>query len=876
MKESLRLSFKYIKKNKLRTLVTLFGIIISISMFTSIGNILTTIKYMGQQEVVMGDGDYDAYIYELDQDKYRMLKSNKDLKTIGLNKYRHSIFGKRTETDEKITLNYLDILGVDENYLKEIFPFDLVEGRMPENEGEIIIPYKSKYLIEGLNKLDQEEDFYFRRYREFTETDQGNFYRVTNHYRDINSIKCLETGQVNYRVVGYFNGDNRVSHINLEDKSQEEKYALGYSLLGQEETFNAYVKFSNYKDVNKKFTNLQKQISSTEGKSGLNDYLLRFKNVNIDSIRSGQTVFALLIVSFLVGIIIFAITVFIYNMLTTNYLERTKDYGLLKVIGITNKQLKQIIYIESIFYILITVPLGYLAGNIAMRIVFSIVRKILSKGNANVLFSNIQFYRSGLVLLVAFILTAIVVLISTKYASGFILKMDAIDAVNENFSSLRKANKRKKAKRYFFTEKFYGYEAFLAKRNIDRNRRRFLYTTFSVSMSIILFVSVSFIMTLAEPGYSSGDSYDKDYLSAFFLDEDNVDEVEKEIKRIEGVDIAKKYSRYGKNIFIAKDFSDFENLTQSIVEEENIYGFDNDYINQMLVYNQETSNSVLLIMDDKDYIRYVNNQLDDQVEIARVLPKVKNPKRYERTLLSFYGPQIIDQNNQLMEDKIIKDQVMVYETDIKLPRNITTRHNLTYDKEIYLMKESDYQKLALREDNRNWIIEVKANKNFTTKTNYELESIGQYIPRTMKEENVRSIATVAKIFIYGFISLIAIISALNIVNTSYNNIMIRKKELALIMAVGISERRLKKMVRFESVYSWIYATIWAIGLSLMVTYVQYRQVYDISVFMSSPYMAPIKQLIGAIVITYILIYISSMIPLKRMLRENIIDELKMY
>lgn len=876
MKESLRLSFKYIKKNKLRTLVTLFGIIISISMFTSIGNILTTIKYMGQQEVVMGDGDYDAYIYELDQDKYRMLKSNKDLKTIGLNKYRHSIFGKRTETDEKITLNYLDILGVDENYLKEIFPFDLVEGRMPENEGEIIIPYKSKYLIEGLNKLDQEEDFYFRRYREFTETDQGNFYRVTNHYRDINSIKCLETGQVNYRVVGYFNGDNRVSHINLEDKSQEEKYALGYSLLGQEETFNAYVKFSNYKDVNKKFTNLQKQISSTEGKSGLNDYLLRFKNVNIDSIRSGQTVFALLIVSFLVGIIIFAITVFIYNMLTTNYLERTKDYGLLKVIGITNKQLKQIIYIESIFYILITVPLGYLAGNIAMRIVFSIVRKILSKGNANVLFSNIQFYRSGLVLLVAFILTAIVVLISTKYASGFILKMDAIDAVNENFSSLRKAKKRKKAKRYFFTEKFYGYEAFLAKRNIDRNRRRFLYTTFSVSMSIILFVSVSFIMTLAEPGYSSGDSYDKDYLSAFFLDEDNVDEVEKEIKRIEGVDIAKKYSRYGKNIFIAKDFSDFENLTQSIMEEENIYGFDNDYINQMLVYNQETSNSVLLIMDDKDYIRYVNNQLDDQVEIARVLPKVKNPKRYERTLLSFYGPQIIDQNNQLMEDKIIKDQVMVYETDIKLPRNITTRHNLTYDKEIYLMKESDYQKLALREDNRNWIIEVKANKNFTTKTNYELESIGQYIPRTMKEENVRSIATVAKIFIYGFISLIAIISALNIVNTSYNNIMIRKKELALIMAVGISERRLKKMVRFESVYSWIYATIWAIGLSLMVTYVQYRQVYDISVFMSSPYMAPIKQLIGAIVITYILIYISSMIPLKRMLRENIIDELKMY
>ncbi len=876
MKESLRLSFKYIKKNKLRTLVTLFGIIISISMFTSIGNILTTIKYMGQQEVVMGDGDYDAYIYELDQDKYRMLKSNKDLKTIGLNKYRHSIFGKRTETDEKITLNYLDILGVDENYLKEIFPFDLVEGRMPENEGEIIIPYKSKYLIEGLNKLDQEEDFYFRRYREFTETDQGNFYRVTNHYRDINSIKCLETGQVNYRVVGYFNGDNRVSHINLEDKSQEEKYALGYSLLGQEETFNAYVKFSNYKDVNKKFTNLQKQISSTEGKSGLNDYLLRFKNVNIDSIRSGQTVFALLIVSFLVGIIIFAITVFIYNMLTTNYLERTKDYGLLKVIGITNKQLKQIIYIESIFYILITVPLGYLAGNIAMRIVFSIVRKILSKGNANVLFSNIQFYRSGLVLLVAFILTAIVVLISTKYASGFILKMDAIDAVNENFSSLRKAKKRKKAKRYFFTEKFYGYEAFLAKRNIDRNRRRFLYTTFSVSMSIILFVSVSFIMTLAEPGYSSGDSYDKDYLSAFFLDEDNVDEVEKEIKRIEGVDIAKKYSRYGKNIFIAKDFSDFENLTQSIMEEENIYGFDNDYINQMLVYNQETSNSVLLIMDDKDYIRYVNNQLDDQVEIARVLPKIKNPKRYERTLLSFYGPQIIDQNNQLMEDKIIKDQVMVYETDIKLPRNITTRHNLTYDKEIYLMKESDYQKLALREDNRNWIIEVKANKNFTTKTNYELESIGQYIPRTMKEENVRSIATVAKIFIYGFISLIAIISALNIVNTSYNNIMIRKKELALIMAVGISERRLKKMVRFESVYSWIYATIWAIGLSLMVTYVQYRQVYDISVFMSSPYMAPIKQLIGAIVITYILIYISSMIPLKRMLRENIIDELKMY
>ena len=875
MKESLRLSFRYIKKNKLRTLVTLFGIIISISMFTSIGNILTTIKHIGEQEIKLGGGDYDAYIYRLDDEKYRMLKSNKDIASLSKNSYRHSLFGKRTENDQEIRLNYLDVLAVDENYLADVFPYELLEGRMPEKEGEIIIPYKSKYLVEGLSSLDKKADFYFRKYQEFTETDGDGLYRVTDHYRDINSIKCLETGQVSYKVVGYFNGDNKLTNINLEDKNQQEKYAFAYGLIGEDEPYNVYIKFSDYKKINEKFINIQKQAASTSYDSGLNHGLLQFRNVNVDDVRNGQVVFVLMVVSLLVGIIIFAITIFIYNMLTTNYLERTKDYGLLKVIGITNRQLKEIIYIESIFYILVTVPLGYLAGNVAMRIVFSIVRKILTKGNVNAIFGNIKYYRSGWVFLVAFVLTTVVVLISTRYASKFIIRMDSIDAVNENFTRLKKP-KKKKAKRFFFTEKIFGYEAFLARRNIERNKRRFLFTTFSVSMSIILFVSVSFIMTLIEPGYIGGSSYDKEYLSAFSLDEENVEEVEKEIRRIEGVDIAKKYSSYSKNIYVAQDLDEFENLVRNMVEEDMVYDSDNDYINQLLVYNKETSNSVLLIMDDKDYIRYVNNQLSDQVEIARVLPKVKNKDNYERKLLSFYGPKIIDGNNQLMKDKIIEDPVLIHETDIKLPRNITNRHSLTYKNEIYLMKESDYKKLDLREDSRKWIIEVKANSKFTNKTNYELESIDQYIPRIYREENVRSITSVVKIFVYGFISLIAIISGLNIINTSYNNIMIRKKELALIMAVGISERRLKKMVRFESVYSWIYATIWAIGLSFLVTYVQYRQVYDITIFMSSPYMAPIKQLIGAIIITYILIYISSMIPLKRILKENIIDELKMY
>ena len=213
MKESLRLSFRYIKKNKLRTLVTLFGIIISISMFTSIGNILTTIKHIGEQEIKLGGGDYDAYIYRLDDEKYRMLKSNKDIASLSKNSYRHSLFGKRTENDQEIRLNYLDVLAVDESYLADVFPYELLEGRMPEKEGEIIIPYKSKYLVEGLSSLDKKADFYFRKYQEFTETDGDGLYRVTDHYRDINSIKCLETGQVSYKVVGYFNGDNKLTNI---------------------------------------------------------------------------------------------------------------------------------------------------------------------------------------------------------------------------------------------------------------------------------------------------------------------------------------------------------------------------------------------------------------------------------------------------------------------------------------------------------------------------------------------------------------------------------------------------------------------------------------------------------------------------------------
>ena len=76
------------------------------------------------------------------------------------------------------------------------------------------------------------------------------------------------------------------------------------------------------------------------------------------------------------------------------------------------------------------------------------------------------------------------------------------------------------------------------------------------------------------------------------------------------------------------------------------------------------------------------------------------------------------------------------------------------------------------------------------------------------EENIRAIQTVG----YSLAAMIFLIGALNIVNTALSSVAERKREFAMLEAVGMTDRQMMRMLLTESLYSGGVAILITVGI----------------------------------------------------------------
>lgn len=77
------------------------------------------------------------------------------------------------------------------------------------------------------------------------------------------------------------------------------------------------------------------------------------------------------------------------------------------------------------------------------------------------------------------------------------------------------------------------------------------------------------------------------------------------------------------------------------------------------------------------------------------------------------------------------------------------------------------------------------------KSNYKLYNFY----KTLDES--RNMIFIANVFAYTFISMISLIAVANVFNTISTNIKLRRRELAMLRSVGMSDRDFQKMMNFE-------------------------------------------------------------------------------
>jgi len=127
------------------------------------------------------------------------------------------------------------------------------------------------------------------------------------------------------------------------------------------------------------------------------------------------------------------------------------------------------------------------------------------------------------------------------------------------------------------------------------------------------------------------------------------------------------------------------------------------------------------------------------------------------------------------------------------------------------------------------------------------------------------------ILLMGFTIVIALISAVNIVNTVTTDILLRSKEIAALKAIGMTRKQVKKMITFEGVLFGLYGGIIGSILGTILSYVLYNQMSNIRDF---KFILPWESIIIAIIAVMIMGYVSALIPLRRLSKENIIDGIR--
>ena len=129
-------TLKNLKENRTRTLVTIIGIILSAAMFTATTISISSMQHYLIQSSLYNRGDWYGTASGLTAGEVGQLDQDSNVEqAVSMEFLGYSPLESCLNTDKP----YLCVYGIQTDFT-EMMPIHLIEGRMPENSQEILLP----------------------------------------------------------------------------------------------------------------------------------------------------------------------------------------------------------------------------------------------------------------------------------------------------------------------------------------------------------------------------------------------------------------------------------------------------------------------------------------------------------------------------------------------------------------------------------------------------------------------------------------------------------------------------------------------------------------------------------------------------------------
>ena len=552
----------------------------------------------------------------------------------------------------------------------------------------------------------------------------------------------------------------------------------------QDNSVTAMIRFEDNDDVEKSCEKLQRKIDFTEKQT--------FEIVPLGRANGGSIVSAVII---LAAFISFSGYLLIYNILYISVVKDVQFYGRLKTIGTTRKQIKRIIYKQTIKTSCIGITVGLLLGAVVSFGIVPYFLNMMYSTNSDV-GTKVSF--SPLIFIGAAIFTFITAMAASMKPAKIAGGVSPIAALRYTAASTKtgtgNCGKMKLSR--------------MAWNNVFRNAKSTILVFASLFCGLSLFMVITGLLYgLSPENYVSGWGV-SDFALTYSIHESEdliSGEMVSEIRRIDGIEnLRLTYAAYPQvTADVIYDDAVFHDYLMSL---DGVSGIDFSDPAKLETYQQNFFSGVFGI--DSAYLEEINKTLNSPIDMSDFEQGnvVLLPQKVDGLIQP--GQEITIQTQNGQHSFVVANGFM----NDGFQAGGGNEHGTAPD--LYISQ------VALQElfpQNRVFRVTFDTDGQQDENILQELKQITAsrsniyVISRYERREEIRDYLVTANVLGTGLSVILLLVGVMNFVNTMVVNVSTRRYELAILESVGMTKRQIKRMLIMEG------CCYWGVSFSLVVT-----------------------------------------------------------
>ncbi|MBQ9871768.1 MAG: ABC transporter permease [Eubacterium sp.] len=845
-----------LSRNRRRTIVTIIGVMLSTALICTVVGMAATFRASVIEDYKLSVGNYHDQFYDVPAKISHLITENAHAELVGI----LSNQGFEEVLDDDRTRNYINISGANDTLFTQM-NIQVTEGRLPENEHELVIP-KIYAELESAPKVGDEVTITLGERHLISD---GSLVKPKDGEYEQEYLEKRD--QKKYKVVGI-----------VEDLSNVDGYSSpAYLCLFRQDTFNdremdIFIRYDMPSEIMDIRANLMLQLAS-EGYTNLpNSNMLAMYEGGISD-RTSKMILGLGLV---ICLIIIGTSVFVIaNSFRISVEDKKVQFGMLASVGATKRQIRNIVLREGAYIFAIGTAAGIALGAFVIWVLDQVVNLLL----ADMMKMKMIYTLPWWVVASTILMSAVTIYFASIIPAHAAMKITPIDIIRGRTHVKLYENKLHASAR---TKKLFGVGGVIAKKNLQRTRKKYRTTVVSLVIGMAVFIGINSFV-----GYGKrlvGEVYTEMNYNIEVSEGDLPAKVKADFEKIRSLPGIRK-SLYTMEVKGALSADRYMADPQA-----------GDFYNTNDEDDSASAYLLIEILPDRDFKNYLHD-LGEKADSADVAVLGDHSLHYDADGTVHHKKATTLEDGDTFDFKYTAE----YKTYWDEVNQYDVEENVYADGHVKLLRVTDeaselpfgFEKLQ----KQGGLILFVSERFFEGKTaeiapgNLYLDAedadeIEQTIKK-MKENGEtselsvyneeaeagasRRLILVVEIFLYGFIIVIVLIGVTNVFNTITTNMNLRQREFAMLRSVGMTRKEFYRMIRVEGAMYAFRSIVIGIPLGILLSYLIYHMIkrnYDYG------YVFPYKAILIAILAVVLIVGFCMWSAVRRQAKMNIIATIR--